>query len=166
MSQYLNFFARIGDNFIPIGDYSRNTVFYQMFNSCIYPPYEKIMPVSIQQLENIRDGFEKNQRNIELQINRIEKKKGLIATFDNSVDDKLEAVRDCDISIGEWQENYDEVLCSIGSCNTYINMIEAIKYSDEKIEGIDFDNYIYCGIEVGLNVTVEDIVRSGNNDGN
>lgn len=59
MSQYLNFFVRIKDGFIPIGDYSRNSIFYQMVNSCIFPPYEKIMPVSIQQLKEVCDNFKK-----------------------------------------------------------------------------------------------------------
>lgn len=166
MSQYLNFFVRIKDGFIPIGDYSRNSIFYQMVNSCIFPPYEKIMPVSIQQLKEVCDNFKKNQTNIRLQINRAEKKKELLATFNNSVDDKLEAMREYDSSIAEWEEDYDQLSCCIGACNTYIDMIEAVKYSDCKIEGICSDSYIYCGIEAGESVSTKDIVRSDNNDGN
>ena len=38
MSQYVNFFLRRGDEFIPLKDYSRSSPIYSVMNA----PYEKI----------------------------------------------------------------------------------------------------------------------------
>ena len=41
MSAYVDFFVRNGDDFIPLGDFSRNTIIYHTMMDCTNVPWEK-----------------------------------------------------------------------------------------------------------------------------
>ena len=42
----MNFFIRGGDNFYPIGTYSRSTAIYEMFSEYWVVPWEAITPIT------------------------------------------------------------------------------------------------------------------------
>lgn len=160
MSQYLTFFARIGDRFIPLASYSRNTVIYQAFNTVAATPYEKIKAISKDTIINIRNGFTNNLLTIENCIDQLLAKKREIATFNNSVEDKLEATHECDSEIDNWKDDYDDQCSYMGVCNFLISMIEEIEYKEpeDKLDDVDAKHYIYCGIEAPIyNITPNDI---------
>lgn len=160
MSQYLNLFARVGDRFIPLASYSRNCLFYQVMRESINPPYEKVKSLSIEQLGKVRDIFAAQQKDVIMRIQHLHSKKRIIASFNNSVEDKLEALVDCDSAIEDWKIDLAQRQEGENICNFLIDMIESIKYGEDKgFDDIFYNNYIYCGIEVGCDITPDDIVK-------
>lgn len=159
MSQYLTFYTRIGDRFIPLASYSRSTVIYQAFNTVAEAPYEKIKAISKDTIINIRNGFTNNLLTIENCINQLLAKKREIATFNNSVEDKLKAIHECDSEIDNWKDDYDDQCSYMGACNFLISMIEEIEYKEpeDNLDDVDAKHYIYCGIEPPVNITLNDI---------
>ena len=51
MSAYVDFFVRHGDDFIPLGDFSRNSIIYPTMVDCANVPWGKIIPLT---LDNLR----------------------------------------------------------------------------------------------------------------
>lgn len=159
MSQYLTFYARTGSRFIPLASYSKSTVIYQAFNTVADVPYGKIKAMSKDAIINIRNSFTNNLLTIEKCIDRLLTKKREIATFNNSVEDKLEAIHECDSEIDNWKDNYDDQCSYMGICNFLISMIEEIecKEPEDNLDDVDAKHYIYCGIEPPVIITLNDI---------
>ena len=100
MSQYLNFFARHDKEFVPIADYSRNTVIYDE----VVTPYEKLQA---------------GKEFAEAQIENINHKLELIFSANNSLEDKLDAA-------GEELEFIESYESDIRDYDRYIKEIRFI----------------------------------------
>lgn len=150
MSAYVDFFVRHGDDFIPLGDFSRNSIIYSTMKDCTNVPWEKIIPLTVDNLQAAQTHIHRHSANafdyIDTLKDRIEEVKG----FNNSVEEKLEQIEEYRSQIAEWQQEAEEARYAENYFYFLMDLIEAAH------DDIDANNYIYAGIEIGR-PTVEDI---------
>ena len=144
MSQYINFFIRIGDRFISIADYSRNT---EMYNVMSDAPYEKVREYSYNELQlklaKLYTAITANLKEISKWKERI---KMVLDMKNNSIEEKSDAIAFLNETIDDIQQMNDAI--------------------DKQIIELDFiaeliykDYHIYAGFEIG-DPTIQDIVES------
>ena len=149
MSQYIHFFIRSTDKLLPIRTVSHSSSIYRSFSD--YAPYEKARALSMQELQDIREEI--NTR-IDEWTRRIEEDRTnlqLIASFNNSIEDKIEALESARDFIRENEEYINEMKEALAFTYFLIDMyIEAddTKYEDETAR-LDPTKYLYFGIECG-----------------
>ena len=149
MSQYIHFFVRSTDRLLPIRTASRPSSIYQFFND--YAPYEKACALSMQGLQEIREEI--NTR-INEWTHRIEEDRTnlqLIASFNNSIKDKIEALEAARNAIRENEEYVNEMKEALAFTYFLMDMYneaDGTKYEDETAR-LDPTKYLYFGIECG-----------------
>lgn len=154
MSSYINFYIRSQDNFISIGDFCRSSCIYQAVKS--FAPYEKLRPLNRSILESAINNLNASMENTKHIIENYQNQIKLIATFNNSADEKIDAISDYDEQIKGQQDEYDDLVSSKYYMQFLLGIIEANKYVDE----IDENELLFMGEEVG-SPTVNDIVQAG-----
>ena len=149
MSQYIHFFVRSTDRLLPIYTTSNYSPIYHFFND--YAPYEKARALSIQELQNIREEIDIRigewTRRIEDERTNLQ----LIASFNNSVEDKIEALETARDFIGENEEYISEMKEALAFTSFLINIYneaDYTKYEDETAR-LNPNKYLYFGIECG-----------------
>lgn len=157
MSTYVDFFVRHGDDFIPLGDFSRNSIVYQTMKDCTNVPWEKIIPLTLDNLHATQTYAHKRSIDargyIETLKDRIEEVKG----FNNSVEEKLEQIETYRDEIAEWHQEAEEARYAENYFYFLADLIEAAH------DDIDANKYIYAGIEIGR-PTIEDIYEVAKDD--
>ena len=149
MSQYIHFFIRSTDKLLPIYTISHSSSIYRFFSD--YAPYEKARALSIQELQDIREEI--NIR-IDEWAHRIEEDRTnlqLIASFNNSIEDKIEALETARDFIRENEEYINEMKEALAFTYFLIdiyNEADDTKYEDETAR-LDPSKYLYFGIECG-----------------
>lgn len=151
MSQYIHFFIRSTDKLLPIRTASRSSSIYQFF--CDYAPYEKVRALSIGMLQEIREEISKQISKWTHQIEEDQKDLQLVASFNNSVEDKIEAIKSAREAIRENEESVNEMKEALAF--TYFlmdihNEVEDSNYYYKEEEKIDPTKYIYFGIECNI----------------
>ena len=149
MSQYIHFFVRSTDKLLPIRTDSRSSPIYHFYSD--YAPYEKARALSMGMLQEIREEI--NTR-IDEWTRRIEEERTnlqLIASFNNSIKDKIEALEAARDSIRENEEYVNEMKEALAF--TYFlmdiyNEADGTKYEEETAR-LDPTKYLYFGIECG-----------------
>lgn len=153
MSVYIDFFIRRGDNFIPLSDYSRNSIIYRIANS--YAMWEKVSPLSKAGIEQMITEAERQQRAYQESIaetkTRIAQLKDLSCTWNEA----LEYLDEYEEAIQEYEQDIKEARYAKHFFGFLIDIIETVQYADKK--EYDYNDYIYVGIEIG-HPTVKDIV--------
>lgn len=149
MSQYIHFFIRSTDKLLPIRTESRSSAIYHFYSD--YAPYEKARALSMQELQNICEEIDIRigewTRRIEDERTNLQ----LIASFNNSIEDKIEALESAHDSIQENEEYVNEMKEALAF--TYFlmgmyNEADDTKYEDETAQ-LDPTKYLYFGIECG-----------------
>lgn len=153
MSEYISFFIRREqNNFIPLFTFSRNNSIYQVFRNII--PYEKVRAISYNELENKYRECERRMDNITKSINQIKEERALIASFNNSVDEKISALIDIAGQDKELRDELEEERRAGYTIVALIDIIESIRFNDVW----DKDKYIYAGIEI-CDPTDKDVIE-------
>ena len=152
MSAYKYFFIKSNTNeFIPIGEFSRNT---EVYRYCC-APYEKIKPLTIDNLNQIICNIERRIECVKRGIQADKNKQALVVKMNNSVSEKMEMLHEIDSSIDENINHLEELKLAINYFTFLINIVDCIKFDDN----YDINNYIYVGEEIP-EPTVDDIERS------
>ena len=153
MSAYIHFFVRAGDTFCPIATYDRGSKVYEIFHRA---PYEQIEVLDEDILSDyfneatiIRDNLKEDRIKYE---KRIETIKG----FENSAEEKLELICECEELIEETDSELREVEDTICFIGFLTSILSEILY-DVPL-GIFKGQYLYYGIEC-YRPTVNDIKR-------
>lgn len=155
MSAYADFFIRHGDEFIPVGDFSRNSIIYSLVND--YAPWEKITPLTVDMLSNLVNKAEAKKQDA-LRMVRVEKERiERVKDFNNSIEDKLEVIHGYEEAIDEWQQDAKEARYAKHYFGFLIDLIDAVRYGEHN-KGVNINEYVYVGIEIGY-PTVEDISK-------
>ena len=155
MSQYIQFFIRSNsDEFLPIGVFSRCNAIYDFFNKYFNAPYEKIAAITMKDLTYLIRKIDDRIKIHNDRIIELEQKIKLVTECNNSVEDKIVAIDDINSDIKEYVEQRDEFKWASDYVCSLEEIIDAIAYGDKYCK----DTYLYCGIEVGENPTIEDIV--------
>ena len=153
MSQYMSFFIRRDlDNFVPLFTFSRSSALYQQFDYTV--PYEKVRALSYSELEKYLGKCESYIVKLKDSIRKANEKKTLIASFNNPVDEKVEALNEVEYDIREAEDSIREVERAYYSILALIDIVDEIAYNP----AYDKDKYIYAGIEV-CDPTSEDVVE-------
>ena len=149
MSQYMHFFIRSTDRLLPIHTVTHSSSIYRFFND--YAPYEKARALSIQELKEIREEI---SIRIDEWTHRIEEDRTnlqLIASFNNSIVDKIEALESARNAIRENEEYVNEMKEALAFTYFLMNMYneaDGTKYEEETAR-LNPNKYLYFGIECG-----------------
>ena len=153
MSVYIDFFIRRGDDFIPLSDYSRNSIIYKIANS--YAMWEKVSPLSKAGIEQMITEAERQQRAYQESIVEVKAKIAQLKDLSCTWNEALEYLDDYEEAIQEYEQDIKEARYAKHFFGFLIDIIETVEYADKK--EYDYNNYIYVGIEIG-HPTVKDIV--------
>ena len=149
MSAYMDFFVRYGDDFIPLGDFSRNTIIYHTIMDCTNVPWEKIIPLTLDDLQAAQTRAHKQNTDALDYIDTLKDRIEEVKSFNNSVEEKLEQIEVYKGEIEEWRQEAEEARYAENYFYFLADLIESAY-------DIDADKYIYAGIEIEQ-PTVEDI---------
>lgn len=151
MSQYIHFFIRSTDKLLPIRTASRSSSIYQFF--CDYAPYEKVRALSMDMLQEIHEEISKQVSKWTHQIEEDQKDLQLVASFNNSVEDKIEAMKSARDAIRENEEFVNEMKEALAFTYFLMDMcneVEDSNYYYKEETKIDPTKYLYFGIECGV----------------
>lgn len=153
MSCFIHFFVRKGDEFAPIGTYGRSTKVYEAFEALA--PWEKIAPVTTGRLKGAlqRLGTGDYTRN---EIDKANERIDRIGRFSNSVEEKICAIHDELELIGELREDLLETEQAIAFCNFLRDIMGEAEYNPK----LDMSQYVYVGMECGVDVDASMIENS------
>ena len=153
MSQYTHIFVRDNDNFVELNCYSRSSAIAQAFRGA---PYEKIEAYSSDDLRNVAGEINEQIELYKKNIADYRSQMALIPSFNNSIEDKTEAlsqytemIRDAEEDLEEQNYAYDVVSFLVGVADEY--------EMDVRYEHAKDQPRIYVGVECGSKVTVNDI---------
>lgn len=142
MSQYLNMYFKIGDNYLSAGNFSRSSKMYELFVNFV--PYEDLLNIT-----KTRIGFFIEEINEEMQstkedYDKNEKKKALIATFNNNVEDKMSAIEQIDETLSYLKEKIGEYTYVTNVLIYWNNLIDEEEWNNPET---DTDTILWGGIE-------------------
>lgn len=143
MSQYVSFFIRCGDKFCPLVTYSRNNKIFEIFGVA---PYEHITAVKQKYLAEYLHDLDLELRELEERKRHYEEYKHLIATFNNSVEEKICELQLYEENILTVEEEIKENKYTSDLISFFSSIIDEVKY--DKTLNIDAENYLYCGKEI------------------
>lgn len=154
MSQYISFYVRSKhDDFIGLGDYSRNNLIYQLTDRALNVPYEHIRVLTTNDLRDMEDEANLERDSINANITKYRGYIADIATFNNSLDEKIEWVAEYQDLIEECTEQ----LRNVELAAHYFQFLDAIIETND-FNGIPMDKCVYCGIEIS-DPTIDDIEK-------
>lgn len=151
MSSSIHVFLRVNeDTFAQVGCGSGSTKIYHYISSWAhYGCIKELSPNAIARIrERANDDLNDYKRIIEQYQNQIE----TIGTWNNSVDDKLEAIYDINRSIKELQQEIDEINAFFVQLNLFEDMIDMDYYDEDKPM-----RELWVGIDCGSLVSVSDM---------
>lgn len=151
MSQYIHFFIRSTDKLLPIRTASRSSSIYQFF--CDYAPYEKVRALSMGMLQEIREEISKQLSKWTHQIEEDQKDLQLVVSFNNSVEDKIEAIKSARETLRGREEVVEEIKAALAFTHFLMdiyNEVEDSNYYYKEEERIDPTKYLYFGIECNI----------------
>ena len=151
MSQYLEVFLRKKDQFIYLCSFSRSHAVYQIINNHV--PYEKIRKVTSENFKEWQLEAEENIADYKRQLAEIEDNLKLVSTFNNSVEEKVEAVGGLICEKNDLLEELERANDALSWIIHLYIIMDSLRYIDKPEDAAD----IYMGVEVGLSPTVEDI---------
>lgn len=133
MSQYTNFFLKGDDKFYSLGDWGRSSTVAQIANKFCPQRYDVAKHFTRTMLIDLGTTAKENVLKIDDSINFYQKKIQEISTFNNPVDEKLNAIKDYEDIIADLKEEWDSQTFAY----YYFNFLTEI------------ENPIYVGIECG-----------------
>ena len=147
MSQYLHFYIKNGENFLPIGTWNRSSRVYDIFRGA---PYEKVRALKNSDLANARE--------------RVKEDLGYAVGAEKRAKDEIEFLRSCAMDtdklleryhdlveyLDELRENREEGERVLQLINFFQDIIDeaadAEKWSDNPLN-LHADSYLFYGIE-------------------
>lgn len=150
MSEYIQFFIRHNDDFIPILTYSRNNPIFRI-GSYYDVPYEKIIKVNENWFHQVIMEFEEKIEDLKTRKKEIEYESNQILSTNNSLEEKMEFVRYNSQAIREIDYEIELHLSQRSVITVLYDM-----YENFGIEEVT--DAIYVGIEIGV-PTIDDIVK-------
>ena len=147
MSQYIEFFVKSKeDNFTCIASFPRSHIIYQTLVNEV--PYGKICKLNFSSISRVILSLTEKKVEWRKRKEEYDNMWDRIGTFNNSVQEKLEAMAEFREALLEIKENIDDIDNAINYLKVFQLMVEEMQ-TDSTIG-------LYCGIEVG-EPTVEDI---------
>lgn len=147
MSQYLHFYIKNGENFLPIGTWNRSSRVYEIFRGA---PYEKIRALKDSDLVDAREQVKENLDYFAGAEQRAKDEIEFLRSCAMGAEERLERYHDLADYLSELRESRKEeerVLQLIGFFQDIIDeAADAEKWSDNPL-GLRADSYLFYGIE-------------------
>lgn len=138
MSAYKYFFIRSSnDEFIPIGEFSRNTEVYRYCAA----PFEQIKELTISTLERRIGDVQVHINSVKEGIQKDKDRKELIVRMNNPIEEKMEILHEIDCSI---KENTDYIGKLTYASNYFSFLVNILDYA----QACEIDRHIYVGEEI------------------
>jgi len=142
MSQYTYAYIKHKEDFIEVGSWGRSSNIAQELNGML--PYEKIRKVEKSTIDNLLNNLQEKISDCQRNILAYQNKKLMISSFNNPMEDKLDAIRNIDETIADYQEEIDDLNITFGRALELYNLAD--------------DYELYMGIEV-YQATQADVVE-------
>ena len=146
MSQYIYFYIRHNDEFLPILSMDSSNALYQTFAN--YVPYEQISAINYATFRSVEKELNEKITNHNKIIEKYRKENDTISSFNNSIGEKLEAIRTNLLAINKLQDEVDELYTALYYVYFMLMMLEEVTAKD----------YIYAGIEI-CSPTLDDVAK-------
>lgn len=150
MSSEMLFYIKTPTEYLPVNYYCRSSEMYQAFTDFL--PYEDIKPIDNKVICDVRkvisDKISKYTKNIE----KYQAAKELVATFNNSVQEKTEVLNDYDETI----EELTEYITELNEALSFIGFIESINDNMSWHRDTKDIVYVYGGIDCNPNEKEEE----------
>ncbi len=156
MSQYIEFYVRNNDSFTNILSFSRNSLVYEALNTRV--PYEKIRKLNSDTIHYAISETNEEKEKYQNMKAQSQARIAEIRHFNNSVEDKLEAIHNEEDNLEELDDlvkECEEAVQILGVLEKIVKTIDLnIRYED--VAGAQG---LYAGIEA-YKPTVDDIKES------
>ena len=151
MSSYLNFYLRLNDTFVSIGNYSSNNFIYQIFKG--YVPYEHISALTVNKINEIINDIKEEINSVkELQQKDKDTINLIMDAKNTSIDEKLHVVTEYKDTIAERDDYIENLKNTIRTLEVYYDMICEYHWYNEQNFTNKHNEYIYAGIEASGNL--------------
>ena len=141
MSSYIHFYIRGKYELVPIWTSSRNSTMYQLFVHEV--PYEKVRPLSRKELYDFVQDVKNEISAYELRLEKIERRRADITNFNNTVEEKMEALYELEWEQTDIEDELGEAKRVVEALMFMRNAQDVVAYTDE----FDPDKYIYAGVD-------------------
>lgn len=126
MSQYVNFFIKSSTNeFIPIGDFSRNSDIYKTIKN--YIPYNNISAITKDMVRDFACAVDAKINEEKSFLSNKIKEFNRISSFNNSIQEKQEYMRIISDEIEECRERADDLRFALHYFKIILCIIEAVE---------------------------------------
>lgn len=144
MSQYLEFYVRHNDDYLPIASYVGSSAYMEMFDDYV-PEYSGLGTITESTLSSIRGDIRQKIKENEQFAKRTEKLKQDILQANNLMEEKLDHIAGEDQVLDEIEDE-NEALDGVDHfINFLYNILEEAEFGEH--EGIQKDKYLYAGVE-------------------
>lgn len=135
MSQFAQFFLKHNGSYTNIAEFSRSNAIYQLVQHIF--PYGQSMKVDTDTLIDLRQMATEQIDGFKACIRKYQDKITMIQSFNNSVEEKLEAIHNYDEAIEEYEQDINKYTFAE---DFFLILEQMAEYSG---------NEIYAGIECG-----------------
>ena len=152
MSEYMTFVVRKGDIFTPIYTCTHSSeVFQDMKGAAEYGFLTKVFKYELAECIEREKAY---ARDLEKDIEAIEANKRLVAGWDNSIEDKMEALSQYDLARQEIRDRIEEVRATAIKLQFLYNIAEELEYFKDYSKK---ESGLYVGIEIPEDPSLADV---------
>lgn len=147
MSQYIEFYVRKGETYLPVGTYCRVDTRYQVFNSLV-TAYGGLTPITSEILKEAQDEVNCELDDKKKALKRIERERANILKANNSLEEKVAYLSDYDETEADYKEEIELWTAAYYFIDSLRGILDEARY--DETDGIIKDKYLYAGIEVEI----------------
>lgn len=152
MSEYMTFVVRKGDIFTPIYTCTRSSEVFQNLKGAV--DYGRLVEVHKDELVECIERERAYARDLEKDIEAIESNKRLLADWNNSVEDKMEALSQYGLSQQEIRDRIKESQVTAARLQFLYDIAEELEYFKDYSKK---ESGLYAGIEIPEDPSLADL---------
>ena len=152
MSQYMTFVVRKGDVFTPIYTCTRSSAIFQSLKGAV--DYGRLAEVHKDELVECIERERACARDLVKDVEAIESNKRLIADWNNSIEEKLEALSRYDLSQQDVRDRIEEAQDTAVRLQFLYDIAEELEYFKDYSKK---ESGLYAGIEIPEDPSLEDL---------
>ena len=152
MSEYMTFVVRKGDVFTPIYTCTRSSEVFQDMKGAA--EYGFLTEVHKDELAGRIEHEKAYARDLEKDVEAIESNKKLLAGWDNSIEDKMEALSQYSLSQQEIRDRIEEVRAAAARLQFLYDIAEELEFFKDYSKK---ESGLYVGIEIPEDPSLGDV---------
>lgn len=134
MSEYVDVYLKYAGVYIECQHFGRSGALYSTVSNML--PYGKLKLMEHNDFNSMLIELRNNRDKVKVTLKQLEKTKAEIGSWNNSVEEKMEALADINNDITESEERLE----ALKEATYFIEFLDAIRYNEEPCE-------IYMGVE-------------------